>query len=79
MGRRQEKTGLETKCENIGGRGIKKIAWEVCNMVWRGDGWPKEWKVGIIVPMKKKGDGRRVEDYRGVTLLNTLYKIYQQY
>lgn len=79
------KNGKATGEDGIGNKvwkywgGIKKIAWEVCNMVWRGDGWLKEWKIGIIVPMKKEGDGRRVEDYRGVTLLNTLYKIYQQY
>lgn len=26
--------------------------------------------------LKKKGDGRRVRDYKGMTLLKTLYKIY---
>lgn len=31
---------------------------------------------GIIVLLKKKGDGRRVRDYRGVTLLKTLYEVY---
>lgn len=30
----------------------------------------------MIVPIKKKGKGRKVEDYRGVTITSTLYKIY---
>lgn len=34
------------------------------------------WKTEIIVPLKKKGDGKKTEDYSGVTLLNTMYKIY---
>lgn len=28
------------------------------------------------MPLRKKGEGKRVEDYRGVTLLNTMYKVY---
>lgn len=30
----------------------------------------------MIIPIVKKGEGERVEDYRGVTLMSTLYKIY---
>jgi len=48
----------------------------MCNRVWRGEGWPESWKEGIIVPLLKKGTGDRVENYRGVTLMPTLYKIY---
>lgn len=46
---------------------------ESCNRVWRGEGWPKRWKEGIIV---KKEEGDKITDYRGVTLMLTLYKIY---
>lgn len=30
----------------------------------------------MVVPVKKRGQGDRVEDYRGVTIMPTLYKIY---
>jgi len=59
-----------------GGEKVEAWAWEFCNRIWRGEGWPGEWKEGIIVPIVKKGRGERVEEYRGVTLLVTLYKIY---
>lgn len=55
---------------------LEKWAWEFCNRVWEGEGWPEEWKEGIIVPILKKGEGREVRDYRGVALLPTIYKIY---
>jgi len=48
----------------------------MCNRIWRGKGWPEEWKKGIVIPIRKKGQGRLVEDYRGVTVMPTLYKIY---
>lgn len=37
---------------------------------------PEEWRDGIIVPVYKKGDKKKVEKYRPITLLDTGYKIY---
>lgn len=39
-------------------------------------GWPKEWKEGVGVPIRKRGQGERVDDYRGMTIMPTLYKVY---
>jgi hypothetical protein len=39
---------------------------------------PNEWKRSIIVPIYKKGDKRKPENYRGVNLLNTCYKIFSK-
>ncbi|XP_025163183.1 uncharacterized protein LOC112590540 [Harpegnathos saltator] len=59
-----------------GGERMEEWIREMCNRVWRGEEWPEEWKEGIVVPIVKKGEGRVVGEYRGVTLMNTLYKIY---
>lgn len=29
----------------------------MCNRVWKEKEWIEEWNEGIIVPIKKKGDG----------------------
>lgn len=48
-----------------------------CNRVWKREGWPEEWRrEGIVVTIVKKGKGKKVEDYRGVTLMQTAYKVY---
>lgn len=49
---------------------------EVLRRVWRGEGFPKEWREGIITPIHKKGDKNKVENYRGITLLCTAHKMY---
>lgn len=67
--------GLGEEVWKYAGEGVRKI-WEICNKVWKGEGWPEGWRTGIITPIRKKGKGRRVEDYRGVTVMNTLYKVY---
>lgn len=41
-----------------------------------GQGWPKSWKEGKIVPIVKKGEGDTVEKYRGITLMPSAYKVY---
>ncbi|XP_043464490.1 uncharacterized protein LOC122499949 [Leptopilina heterotoma] len=52
--------------------------WKIANLVWEGEGWPEEWKTGLIVPIVKKGEGGKVEDYRGVTLMPVGYKVYAE-
>ena len=37
---------------------------------------PEELKNAIVVPIFKKGDMSKAENYRGISLLNTCYKIY---
>ncbi|RLU21743.1 hypothetical protein DMN91_006119 [Ooceraea biroi] len=58
-----------------GGTEMEEWIREICNRVWKGEGWPEKWKEGIVVPIVKKGDGRRISEYR-VMLMATLYKIY---
>lgn len=41
----------------FGGEVVKEWLWGGCNRVWRGEGWPEDWREGIIVPIGKKGEG----------------------
>ena len=54
---------------------VKRIT-EIFNKVWKGEGFPERWKEGVISPIFKKGDREKVNNYRGITILNTAYKIY---
>jgi hypothetical protein len=56
--------------------GIVERLVEVMNRVWRGEGFPEDWREGVICPTYKKGEKNKVENYRGITLLNTGYKMY---
>ena len=48
----------------------------VCK-IWREEKMPDDWKVGLIVPLFKKGGKMKRENYRGITLLMSHIKYYQ--
>ena len=61
---------------------IKNSSWElkkrlyalICK-IWRDEKMPDDWKIVLIIPLFKKGDKMKCENYRGITLLNVAYKM----
>jgi sorting nexin-29 len=48
---------------------------KLINSVWNKEELPDQWKEAIIVPVHKKGDKTDCNNYRGISLLSTSYKI----
>jgi hypothetical protein len=63
--------GIPGEVWKYGGEELEEWVWRFCERIWNGEGWPEKWKEGMIVPIVKRKEGERVEDYRGVP---TLYK-----
>jgi hypothetical protein len=48
---------------------------KLIHSVWSKDEFPDQWKESIIVPVHKKGDKTDSNNYHGISLLSTSYKI----
>ena len=46
------------------------------NRLWETERWPKVWKKGLVVKLFKKGDLCEYNNWRGVTLLPVISKIF---
>jgi len=58
-----------------GGRTICYEIHKLIISIWNKEKLPEEWKESIIVPICKKGDKTNCSNYRGISLLPTMYKI----
>jgi hypothetical protein len=44
--------------------------------IWKEERFPKGWKEGVIVKIPKKGDYRNCNNWRGITLLVIISKVF---
>jgi Reverse transcriptase (RNA-dependent DNA polymerase) len=58
-----------------GGTTLKREITELIQEVWRTERMPEAWKNAVILPIHKKGDVSDCNNYRGIVLLDTMYKV----
>lgn len=68
--------GIENEAWRLMPKEIGEVFYDLINRIWKEGGIPEEWNKGIIRPIWKRGDKDEVRNYRGVTLMDTAYKIY---
>ena len=68
--------GVVGEVLKYGGEWMEESLWRLCAAVFVGEVVPVEWLRAIKVPVKKKGCGEVFEDYRGVTLLSVVGKVF---
>ena len=60
----------------FGGDPVHTVIWQLIRTCFESERIPQDWMKGIIFPIYKAGDGRNPENYRGITLLCIICKIY---
>ena len=68
--------GVVGEILKYGGAWMTESLWRLCRLVFRGEEIPVAWLKAIKVPLRKKGKGERYDDYRGVTLLSVVGKVF---
>jgi len=57
------------------GQGLLNQLHKLMYTIWKQEEIPEAWRISIICPVHKKGDIMECENYRGISLLNTSYKL----
>ena len=68
--------GMQSELIKYGGYRLLNRIYELVRQIWEEERIPAEWKETIIVPIHKRGDRDKCENYRGIALGNAAYKIF---
>lgn len=68
--------GLVNELLKYGGRALVDMFHRLVTVLWATESVPQQWRSGDIVNIFKKGDKADPGNYRGITLLNVVGKLY---
>ena len=67
---------LPMELRKFGGNELKMHILELFNNIIDKNQMPQEWETGMVINIHKKGTKSKCENYRGITLLTTAYKLF---
>ncbi|XP_033175429.1 golgin subfamily A member 6-like protein 22 [Bombus impatiens] len=68
--------GLENEVWKYAPKEVGEALWVMLGKIWNGKRIPEDWRKGVICLIYKRRNKGAVKSYRGVTLMDTAYKIY---
>jgi hypothetical protein len=66
------------KILKYGGEELHVVVYKFCHLIWMEERVPGSWNEGIIIPVHKKGDKTKCNNYRGISLLISAYKVFSR-
>jgi hypothetical protein len=66
---------ISAELYQAGGETLMSVIHKLITSIWNKEEMPDQWKESIIVPVHKIGDKTDCNNYRGISLLSTSYKI----
>ncbi|NRA93460.1 MAG: reverse transcriptase family protein, partial [Psychroserpens sp.] len=68
--------GIVNEILKYGGEHMHQVIWHICKKCFELETIPEDWMKGMIFPIYKDGDRRDPLNYRGITLLSVVSKVY---
>jgi hypothetical protein len=75
-GRAADPGDIPIELKKSGGQKLLEMITILVNKIINGEKVRKEWKVAIITSIHEKGDKRKCDNYRGISLTCTFSRIY---
>ena len=58
-----------------GGKELVALMTSLCQKIWETKTWPDEWTRSLIIPLPKKGNPRKCQNYRTISLISPSSKV----
>ena len=55
--------------------GAVKVLHSICQLIWRTQQWPRDWKRSAFIPIPKKGNAKECSTYRTIALISHPSKV----
>jgi len=69
-------SGIVGEMLKAGNTRLERWLVEFFRRIWREEKIPEDWKGGIVIPLYKKGDRMDLNNYRGITLMDVVGKLF---
>ena len=52
-----------------------KVLHSICQLIWKTQQWPQDWKRSVFIPIPKKGNAKECSTYRTIALISHASKV----
>ena len=52
-----------------------KVLHSICQLIWKTQQWPQDWKRSVFVPILKTGNAKECSNYRTIALISHTSKV----
>ena len=52
-----------------------KVLHSICQLIWKAQQWPQDWKRSVFTPIPKKGNAKECSKYRTIALISHASKV----
>ena len=57
---------------------VVKVLHSICQLIWKTQQWPQDWKKSVLIPIAKKGNAKERSTYHTNTLISQASKVMLQ-
>ena len=48
---------------------VVKVLHSICQLIWKTQQWPQDWKISVFTPIPEKGNAKEYSKYRTIPLI----------
>ena len=67
--------GIPVKLYQILKDDAVKVLHSICQLIWKTQQWPQDWKRSVFIPIPKKGNAKECSNYRTIALISHASKV----